>query len=78
MIGNPLETPEGVNLPAMMPEDIEIEIEHEVQPDGSVTIEFESEPAENEDFTANLVESIDNGALGRLCTNLVSQLEDDL
>lgn len=78
MIGNPIETPEGINLPAMMPEDIEIEIEHEVAPDGSVTIEFEPEAAENTEFNANLVESIADDALGKLCTELISQFEEDL
>lgn len=80
MISNSMYGSGAVSDPTLDPGGmLEIEIEHETNPDGSVTIEFEpAEDAEAIEFKANLVSKIPEDKLATLCSDLIEQFETDL
>ena len=74
--------PMGLNL-AEMEEGLEPDIEIEIEDPESVSIragdmEIEIDPEEDDDFSNNLAEELDEGVLAELAGDLLSDYEDDL
>jgi hypothetical protein len=74
--------PMGLNL-ADMEEGLEPDIEIEIEDPESVNIragdvEIEIDPEEDDDFSNNLAEDLDEGVLAELAGDLLSDYEDDL
>jgi hypothetical protein len=63
----------------LIPQDIEIEIEPELDEEGNTVISFGEDPPEvsSEDFYGNLAEEIDQRELGRIASDLLGMYSED-